>query len=353
LILINLLMIGFLALIALAHEKITVNRFFLQTQIPFYLFPVFLLFAIETLQKKIKVPRLLLFIPAIITTICIAADLYFFNDYNTKELLEKVYNDPPFFYHILYKGNQVFFIVALIWLIRTLKAYRQEIKDNFSFTDPIELNRLTHFAWIYLALTNISLVTFLMANFDVLPIDARASFAIVGVCMVLAIFYLSFHGIRQYSISEYYGTQHIVIAEKTDLPGITEVPNPREKYLASSLTQGEQKTIYPLLLKLFEDQTIYRESKLQLQDVADTLKIPAHILSQTINTMAGMPFYDFVNGYRVKELQKLLEDPSQKRFTILALGLESGFNSKASLNRLFKDHTGLSPSEYQRNHLRN
>ena len=41
----------------------------------------------------------------------------------------------------------------------------------------------------------------------------------------------------------------------------------------------------------------------------------------------------------------------QKRFTILALGLESGFNSKASLNRVFKEETGLSPREYQLRHL--
>jgi len=44
-------------------------------------------------------------------------------------------------------------------------------------------------------------------------------------------------------------------------------------------------------------------------------------------------------------------DPTQKRYTILALGLESGFNSKASLNRVFKEATGISPSEYQKRHL--
>jgi len=73
---------------------------------------VFLLFAIETLQKKVKPVWLLLFIPAFLSTICLAADLYFVHDYNTPLLLHGVYNDPPFFYHLLYKGNQVFFIVV-------------------------------------------------------------------------------------------------------------------------------------------------------------------------------------------------------------------------------------------------
>ena len=75
LVLINLLMIGFLTLVILMHQEITATRFFLQTQLPFYLFPVFLLFAIETLQKKVKIIWLLLFAPAFVTTICLGADL--------------------------------------------------------------------------------------------------------------------------------------------------------------------------------------------------------------------------------------------------------------------------------------
>src|SRR5277367_6191566 len=109
LILINLLMISFLVLDVLVPENITLNRFFLQAQLPFYLYPVFILFAFEALQKKVHASWLLLFVPAFVTTVCIGSDLYFFHDYNSKELLEGVYNDPPFFYHILYKGNQVFF----------------------------------------------------------------------------------------------------------------------------------------------------------------------------------------------------------------------------------------------------
>jgi AraC-like DNA-binding protein len=355
LILINLLMIGFLTLVILTHQKITITRFFLQTQFPFYLFPVFLLFAIETLQKKVRPVWLVLFLPAFMSTTCIGADLYLIHDYNNQVLLNGVYNNPPLFYHLLYKGNQLFFMVVLVWLIKKLNAYKKEIKNNFSFTDPIDLHWLTNASWIFLVLTLISVTTFLLSNFKVFPIDAQASFSIISGCMVLVIFYLSLHGIRQYSITEYYGRQQYVdqVEEITSLK--TEVVNSKddskEKYKTSSLTQGEQEVIYSMLLKLFENESIYRESKLQLQDVSDMLKVAPHNLSQTINSIAGKPFYDFVNDYRIKYLQKLLEDPGQKRFTILALGIESGFNSKASLNRVFKERTGLSPSAYQRRHL--
>lgn len=345
-------MIGFLTIVILAQQKITITRFFLQTQLPFYLFPVLFLFTIETLQKKVSPVWLLLFIPAFISTICIATDLYFVHDYNTPILLNGVYNNPPFFYHLLYKGNQVFFVIVLIWLIKRLNAYKSEIKNNFSFTDPIELSWLTNASWTFLIMTCISILTFLLSNFKILPIDAQDSFSIVSAFMALAIFYLSFHGIRQYSIAEYYGNRYLAPSEETTVPATEAIPDSKEKYKTSSLSEQEQESIYSLLLKLFEKDSVYQESKLQLQDVADMLQVPPHSLSQTINTMAGKPFYDFVNSYRVKYLQKLLEDPAQKRFTILALGVESGFNSKASLNRVFKEHTGFSPSEYQKRHLR-
>jgi hypothetical protein len=136
LVLINVLMIGFLTLVILMHQEITVSRFFLQAQLPFYLFPVFLLFVIEALQKKVNTARLFLFVPALITTLCIGSDLYFFHDYNSSEL-NTVYTDPPFFYHILYNGNQVFFVVVLAWLIKKLDTHKRAVKDHFSPTQSI------------------------------------------------------------------------------------------------------------------------------------------------------------------------------------------------------------------------
>jgi len=347
LILINLLMIAFLVVVMIAQEKFTIIRFLLQAQLPFYLFPVFVLFGLETLEKKIRFEWMLLFAPALLTTLGIGVDVYFIHDYNSEALLHKVYNDPPFFYHVFYKGNQLFFIVTLLWLIKKLNGHKREIRDHFSFVDPIDLDWLTNASWAYLILTIISIVTFLIANFDLLPIDAHSAFTVISFCMVLLIFYLSFHGIRQYSIAEYYLNHG---NNKETAKPITEAES-NEKYKTSSLTQVEQNAIFKQILDLFEKETVYREPQLQLMDVANMLKLSAHSISQTINTMAQKPFYDFVNNYRVKNLQKLLEDPTQKRFTILALGLESGFNSKASLNRVFKEHTGLSPSQYQKYHL--
>jgi len=348
LILINLLMISFLSLDLLVRVRLTPLIFFLQSIAPYLLFPVYLFFALDSVQEKIQNNNrwILLFVPAIVSAIFLFADLFAINTYDSVAL-QKLYNEPPISYHIMYKGNQLFFLAALIWLIRKLQKYSQEIKEQFSFIDPIQLNWLTQTSWVYLAITAVSILIFIVANFRWLPININSAYTIVSSCIVLAVFYISFHGIRQYTVTEYYGRPSAEPVQSSESP-LQDSPT---KYKTSSLRSAEQEAIYQSLLQLFENRNLYLEPKLQLQEVADLLNITTHNLSQTINSTTGKPFYDFVNGYRVKHLQKLLADRSKKKFTILALGMDSGFNSKASLNRIFKEETGLSPKEYQLRNL--
>jgi len=92
----------------------------------------------------------------------------------------------------------------------------------------------------------------------------------------------------------------------------------------------------------------YRNPELRISDVARDIDAPVHIVSSVVNRELGTNFSDLVNGYRVDEAAQLLLDPDRRYHTILSIGLEVGFASKASFNRAFKRHTGLTPSEYQR-----
>ncbi|MCA4898469.1 MAG: helix-turn-helix domain-containing protein [Bacteroidota bacterium] len=350
LILINILMISFLILDLVARTQLTVWVFFLQSISPYLLFPVFLLYALEILQEKNRINRywILLFAPAIISIIFLIGELFFLHTYDAVEL-QQLYDHPPFSYHILYKGNQLLFLAALIWLIKKLRDFGRNIKEQFSFIDPIELSWLTETTWAYLGTTVVSFLIFIVSNFQLLPLDIQMAYSVVSGCIVLAAFYTSFQGIRHFTVAEYYGRLSLDAGRKLHEPIASESPT---KYKTSSLSGAEQDSIFQSLLSLFENQKVYLEPKLQLQEVADRLNVTTHHLSQTINSVSGKPFYDFVNSYRVKHLQNLLLDPTKRNLTILALGMDSGFNSKASLNRIFKDETGLSPKEYQQRNLR-
>ncbi len=348
LILINLLMIIFLALDIAVRTHLSPLLFFFQSIAPYLLFPIYIFFAIDTVQENHNSRWILLFIPVLFSALFLITDLFIIHTYDTAAL-QKLYEAPPISYHIIYKGNQFLFLVALIWLIKRLHQYARNIKEQFSFIDPIQLSWLTQTSWAYLALTVVSILIFIISNFQWLPINIHSAYSIVSLGVVFAVFYISYHGILQYTVAEYYGknaTEEITFEEPVQT--LAALP---EKYKTSSLTLAEQEKILKNLLHLFERKKVFLETKLQLQEVADSLNVTTHNLSQTINAITGKPFYDFVNGYRVKHLQKLLADPAMKRFTILSLGMDSGFNSKATLNRIFKAETGLSPKEYQLRNL--
>jgi AraC-like DNA-binding protein len=67
-----------------------------------------------------------------------------------------------------------------------------------------------------------------------------------------------------------------------------------------------------------------------------------------INEHMGKNFYSLVNDYRVEEVKQRMEDPAYRNLTILAIAYDAGFNAKSSFNTIFKEKTGMTPSEYQR-----
>lgn len=90
----------------------------------------------------------------------------------------------------------------------------------------------------------------------------------------------------------------------------------------------------------------YLDPELTLADLARQLQWPAAQLSAVINSGFGQNFNDFINRYRVQAFQELVRMPENQQFTLLALALEAGFNSKATFNRAFRKHTGSSPREW-------
>lgn len=101
------------------------------------------------------------------------------------------------------------------------------------------------------------------------------------------------------------------------------------------------------LLKAMEADQLYLVPELSLSMLGNQLNISPKSISQTMNSDLNKNFHDFVNEYRVEEVKKRLVDPAYGHLTILAIGLDSGFNSKSSFNRIFMKATGVSPKEYK------
>lgn len=100
------------------------------------------------------------------------------------------------------------------------------------------------------------------------------------------------------------------------------------------------------LIEYMDSEKPFLNPELSLQELADKLNVSRHQLSAAINKQQNMNFYVFVNKYRVGEVKKLMTNPKNKHFKLISLAYDAGFNSKASFNRIFKQITGTTPSEY-------
>lgn len=81
--------------------------------------------------------------------------------------------------------------------------------------------------------------------------------------------------------------------------------------------------------------------------MVEDLKISRQKLSYVINIGQHKNFYKLINESRVNEVKEKLQDSHYNHYTVLAIGLDCGFNSKTSFNRIFKEETGLTPTEYR------
>lgn len=90
----------------------------------------------------------------------------------------------------------------------------------------------------------------------------------------------------------------------------------------------------------------YLNPTLTLHELASGLQLPAHVLSRVINEGFGQNFFDFINSYRIAEFKQAMATPQARQYTLLALALEVGFNSKTAFNRAFKKQTDQTPRDY-------
>lgn len=100
------------------------------------------------------------------------------------------------------------------------------------------------------------------------------------------------------------------------------------------------------LVSYIQREKPYLNPELSLPALADSLEISRNQLSEVINKVHHKNFYEFINDYRVSEVKELMADPKNKHLKLMSLAYDAGFNSKATFNRIFKQMTGMTPSQY-------
>lgn len=242
--------------------------------------------------------------------------------------------------------ENVFFMVYVFLSLRLLKQIKAVTKENSS-ADKNNLDWYGHllagFATIIILDT---LCTIYELFFPMIPwnIGTLIAFSFVGMYI-----YLGYKGMfqSQILIPEFLLERMLVSERKTtagqEQPEIKNQIRALDSYSTTEIEQLKER-----LFETLEEKKLYLNDSLSLGDLAEELGISNKKLSELLNQHLNTNFYNLINNYRVNEVIARLSVPEADKYTLLGIAFDSGFQSKASFNRIFKQKTGQSPSAYRK-----
>ena len=126
------------------------------------------------------------------------------------------------------------------------------------------------------------------------------------------------------------------------------VSKERQKY-EKTLLSSEQKDQAIKTIRDHANQSLcFTDPDLTLAKFASLVDLPAHHVSQAINSDLGISFPDFINELRISHAQKLLDEAIENGQAVKfsELCISCGFSSQATFNRVFKKIASATPSDY-------
>lgn len=280
-------------------------------------------------QFKFKLKSCIHFLPFIL--IAVFNVFYFYFPYNIQNINNY---SLTIFYNL---GKYIVISSVIFYIIKSLQQlskYQKAIADNYSFTEKINLRWLNNFIYGFLLIWIIiwgSLSLNKIVNF-ISPYDD--SFFIY-LFMSLYIILLGIFGIRQTHIFS-----NINIPE-TDL---SDKKNELDKVVKK---EKNWEVIFERIDALIKNEKLFLEPLLTIDDIAKKLSVNSNYISNAINNAGNSTFFEYINRMRIDEFKKQLSNPENENFTILAIAFNCGYNSRSSFNRIFKNLTGQTPSQYK------
>lgn len=249
-----------------------------------------------------------------------------------------------------------FSIAYLIAVFRLINKHDVDIKKTFSFDDTINLLWLKKLAmvltgiWFFFLLA-VGYVYYLKLSSTGGSIQLYSNLDLIGYCLFsLFIYLLGFFGYRQGNIFSH------KLSGTGEKASVQDKPLTPSKAMAIPETPENEHRDVQFLRRLDEymsSEKPYLNSTLSLYQLARQLKVSSHYLSHILNNRLHKNFYEYVNHHRIDEVKRRIASDHHAKYTILAIALDCGFNSKATFNRTFKNYTGYTPSQFQQELSRN
>lgn len=225
----------------------------------------------------------------------------------------------------------IHFIYYLYKCFLELKKYRNKLTKQFSNIRNIDLKWFS--IWIYGIISFIIIDVFSGFLLILYP-SIKITLSINLLFLTGLIWYLGYYGLNQ---------THVFLNINETNTSTKPIVKNKQKTEVNFSKEFKEK-----LENLFQEKQIYKQQNLSLREVAEMLNITDKKLSNYINTYLNTTFYEFVNSYRILHFKEIIMQKNSNNLTLLAIAFDSGFNSKATFNRVFKQKEGITPLQFKK-----
>jgi AraC-like DNA-binding protein len=127
----------------------------------------------------------------------------------------------------------------------------------------------------------------------------------------------------------------------------SKIPQDRNK---QSITFSSQKLTLENIAEKIElimvNDKPFLSADFSFDDLVVLLAVPKNLVQRCLTEHLNTKFTDLRSHYRIRHAKELLCDTSNQNITIEAIGFESGFTTRSSFYRAFKEQTGITPKEF-------
>ena len=327
------------------------HLFAVSFQMPWVFGPLVYLYAVAASDRSWRFERrtLVHFVPVTINVLA-TSPYYFMSGARKLALLESWRaGSIPLQLELLDPFKYVSGITYSIATILYLLGHRKRIEHSYSNTENVNLRWL-----LFLTIATFG-IWLLATTLKLSAVSTQLRDDHIGLAMAVLVYGIGYMGLRQPEVFRYetaeYPVPKVMSAPRPSLLPPGEWPVEAEpatpRYERSGLDDLEAARLKARLLAIMDAERPWRDSELTLADLAAKLNSTPHKLSEVLNSQLGQTFYDFVNGYRVREVQRRIKAGDARALKMLALAMDAGFASKSTFNQAFKKHTSQTPSDFR------
>jgi AraC-like DNA-binding protein len=262
-------------------------------------------------------------------------------------------------------GFQVLAASYALAALYRLSQYRRRLRERYS---SIESRQLAWLSWL-----SVSVIALLILWF---PANLLGGFWSILLILgrLLTLYFVGWYGLRQTAVlmppigvdepdkvnlaaatadDNAFITPPFELASPADKPSSRDTDSlAADKYARSGMTEAVSRLIGQRLEGWAAHERGYLDPDIKLIGLAERIGTSSQLLSQYLNDALGLSFFDYINGLRVAEVQKMMRDRSNDTRTLLDLAFAAGFTSKSTFNTSFKKISGLAPSSWRNQHVK-